>query len=958
MARKLEVEIVGDASSLSRAFGKASDSAGGFGSTLAKVGKVAAVAGAAIGAGMAVGIGKSIRAASDLNESINAVNVVFGKAAKQVLAFSEDAASKAGLSMRQFNELVTPVGASLINTGFSADQAAKASINLAKRAADMASVFNVDVGDALAAIQAGLRGEADPLERFGVGLSDAAVKAQALTMGLAQTEKELTANDKAQARLALIMKQTDKVAGDFVNTSDGLANSQRIAGAALENIAANLGAAFLPAVAKAASGVADFLSKFQEAEGAGAKFRVVIDSIKEVASQAWDALRNAFNAIDWGAVMDSVAAAIKAGVSKVTSIDWASLFASAKAGISAAVGAIFTALKNAFNAIDWGAVWDSVKKIAAAGLTELKAAFNAIPWGTLGKLVGDLIVKALNMLDDFIKQVNWAAVARAMVDGFKAAVKAVATFLANVDWMAVIGKTIQVAAGVIKALATVLGTVALELGKAIIRGMQDGAEALWGKFVAWLSSIPGKIKGLFAGAGSWLYDAGLAILQGLWDGLKSKWEAVSGWVGGLGGKIKGLKGPIDKDAKLLFAEGEAIVGGLFDGMKAKWGTSMQFLGGMSSAIVAEAKKLQAQLDAINRQREAEDRASAVRQAQAALQEAIKSNGNIAEARRALARAEQDIDIAAQNDRIAKLQAHLDKVQGTIEARQSRFQQVWDKIAATATAAFDRTYGQMETNAEKQLALIEKTEAEKGRLKELADAKQALADAQTDAEKLAAMERVRQAELAITVAGLQEQAKKEREILDARIAIKSQKFQEALEKLEKALAKEGATQEEAHAAMMRLYQRFGIDYGNAGAGLGGAFAAGIRSKQGEVEQAAGDLARASAAALAAASAAQSGIANAGRVVGGWIPGRAHGGPVRRLAPYVVGERGPELFIPRTSGTIIPNGRAISSGRGAVAATTVHFSFPNYVGDKRDLVDFLRAELVKVGRRNPGALGGLA
>lgn len=44
-----------------------------------------------------------------------------------------------------------------------------------------------------------------------------------------------------------------------------------------------------------------------------------------------------------------------------------------------------------------------------------------------------------------------------------------------------------------------------------------------------------------------------------------------------------------------------------------------------------------------------------------------------------------------------------------------------------------------------------------------------------------------------------------------------------------------------------------------------------------------------------------------VVGGLIPGaRAAGGPVAGGAPYWVGERGPELFVPRTGGSIVPNG----------------------------------------------------
>ena len=35
------------------------------------------------------------------------------------------------------------------------------------------------------------------------------------------------------------------------------------------------------------------------------------------------------------------------------------------------------------------------------------------------------------------------------------------------------------------------------------------------------------------------------------------------------------------------------------------------------------------------------------------------------------------------------------------------------------------------------------------------------------------------------------------------------------------------------------------------------------------------------------------------------GRAAGGPVKRGQPYIIGERGPELFVPKSHGFISPN-----------------------------------------------------
>jgi phage-related minor tail protein len=68
---------------------------------------------------------------------------------------------------------------------------------------------------------------------------------------------------------------------------------------------------------------------------------------------------------------------------------------------------------------------------------------------------------------------------------------------------------------------------------------------------------------------------------------------------------------------------------------------------------------------------------------------------------------------------------------------------------------------------------------------------------------------------------------------------------------------------------------------------------------------------------------------GSLLGGLLGvGHADGGPVTAGKMYPVGERGPELFMPGTSGTIIPNHNLGSGGgiqvfndfRGVDAATT--------------------------------------
>lgn len=200
---------------------------------------------------------KAANAASDLAEAQNAVNVVFGDSSNILKDFAKTADKTTGLSEKAFLGAATPIGAALQNVGLSSKDAANEAVNLTKRAADLASIFNTDLGSALTAIQAGLRGEADPLERFGVGLSDANIKAFALKKGIVSAGKEMTDQQKVTARLGLFFEQTNKIQGDFANTSDQLANKQRINAARFENLQAVIGEKLLPTKLK----LADALSK-------------------------------------------------------------------------------------------------------------------------------------------------------------------------------------------------------------------------------------------------------------------------------------------------------------------------------------------------------------------------------------------------------------------------------------------------------------------------------------------------------------------------------------------------------------------------------------------------------------------------------------------------------------------------------------------------------------------------
>lgn len=99
-------------------------------------------------------------------------------------------------------------------------------------------------------------------------------------------------------------------------------------------------------------------------------------------------------------------------------------------------------------------------------------------------------------------------------------------------------------------------------------------------------------------------------------------------------------------------------------------------------------------------------------------------------------------------------------------------------------------------------------------------------------------------------------------------------------------------------------------------------------------------------------------------GGGIPFLAEGGPARKGQPYVVGEEGPELFVPDQSGTVVPNdqmNRGISTGADMMPVSdqvTVNFNintvdasgFDELLVDRRNtIVGIINQALAKRGKQ---------
>ena len=243
IGRPLTILLQADTSGLGKGLTDAQKKLQKFGGDLEQLSRKASL----VFAGVAAAGYKVVQSASDLNESISKSNVIFGSSAKAIQGWAATADQALGLSQTAALEAAGNFAILGQSAGLTGVELNTFSTDLTELAADLASFNNTSTDEAITALAAGLRGESEPLRRFGVLLSENAVQAKAMEMGLAATAKELTDQDKVLARNALILEQTTTQQGDFARTADGAANQQRILAAEIENSRAAIGEGLLPA---------------------------------------------------------------------------------------------------------------------------------------------------------------------------------------------------------------------------------------------------------------------------------------------------------------------------------------------------------------------------------------------------------------------------------------------------------------------------------------------------------------------------------------------------------------------------------------------------------------------------------------------------------------------------------------------------------------------------------------
>lgn len=565
-AERLEVDVTADTSSAQRDLDRfqsrtnatvaSSNRAGGSAAAMGGKFKAAAtLVKAAAGTMVAAMAGKAVMAASDLNEVMSKTGVVFGPQAAMVTDAAQKMADQFGISKAVYLDAASGIGLVGKASGLTQKAAAGLSTEFAALAADASSFYDVPIEEALAAMKSGLVGESEPMRQFGVLLSEAAVKTEAVRLGIADMGAELTEGQKVQARASLITKGMADANGDLARTQDSVANRLREIRGRLTNFAADMGGKALPvvekflaAIIKAPKVIGGMISSVKEYLTTNASWKPILDAAKA----ALDGLVAAVKAVP--GIFSGAASGVQGFLDKYAwlkpVLDTAGVavaaFVAAFLGVMAigktvaVIKAVTLAVRGLFLAMAANPVGLIIAGLIALGVAVYAAYQRFEPFRNLVNTVGAALRDGLGVALDWVKA-KWAAWGPAIMQALNLVWTAVKTY---VGLVVAYWRTMW---NVVSTVVKVVFNVVSAYVRAVLPIWKAAFQAMWGVIKAVFNAIKGVVKAalqIIKGVIKVVTSAIKGDWKGVWEGIKQilsgVWNAIKAVVKGAIGVVKSV----------------------------------------------------------------------------------------------------------------------------------------------------------------------------------------------------------------------------------------------------------------------------------------------------------------------------------------------------------------------------------------------------------------------------------
>lgn len=208
--------------------------------------KRTAVAFAAFGTVAAAVSIRLVKVASDAEEIGSKFNVVFRDLKGEASDWARDFGQSVGRANQDVKKWMAGLQDTFVPLGYARDQAYEMSKQLTQLAVDVASFNNAADSEVIANFTSAIVGNHEAVRSYGIVITEASLKQEALAQGIKTAWNEMTNQQKAGLRLSLILKGTTDAQGDAIRTADSYANQIKRLQANITDTSESIGNLLLP----------------------------------------------------------------------------------------------------------------------------------------------------------------------------------------------------------------------------------------------------------------------------------------------------------------------------------------------------------------------------------------------------------------------------------------------------------------------------------------------------------------------------------------------------------------------------------------------------------------------------------------------------------------------------------------------------------------------------------------
>lgn len=516
------------------------------------------------------GAGLAVKSFSDLQETLNKVDVSFGNQSATVKAWAQDSIKSMGLARQSALDATALFGDMGTGMGQTQTEASKMSMGLTQLGADMASFKNVSFERAQTALAGIYTGETEALKGLGIVMTQTNLEEFARAKGINKSMQEMSQAELVQLRYNYVMDKTKNAQGDFARTSDGIANKTRIQAERTKELSAQFGEKLAPAYNKlldTGGKILDFFNKLSDGQQKALLIGVAVI-----------------------AALGPLIMVIGNLITVVKALNVAFMFLAANPIVLAITAIILVIAGLAFLIIK---NWDTIKAFFINLWNTVKKAFESFTsWvaGVFGPII-DGIVKAWQSIVNFFVGI-W--------EGVKAVFNAIVGFFQKwgLTILAVIFWPFSLAVGLIianwetiKTFFTGVVNFIIAIFTPIVQFYAGVFSAAWNVVVAIWNAAVGFFTGVWNGIVA-IFNQVVGfyarVFGTAWNIIVSIWSAVTGFFAGVWQGIVNIFSPIIGWFSGVFSNAFNAIRNIFNGVagyfRGVWNSIVSIFGSIGASV--------------------------------------------------------------------------------------------------------------------------------------------------------------------------------------------------------------------------------------------------------------------------------------------------------------------------------------------------------------------------------------